>query len=408
MISRRRLLQGCFGAGVAASSVRNVLASDSDERQFLFVFCEGGWDQCHMFAPLWDVNGIDMEFNSYLTQIGNIPFVDSEQKPSVSEFLQSYGANTCMINGIGVRSVAHDTCLRLISAGTSDDRCNDWASIIASHSQSGSLMPHVVLSGPNYASDLSQYVGRVGENGQLGWLLPAENFTSPSIDELEDQWLQALHHDREMGNLLAQSLKERAMIEEGNLQSIQALDSTLNLLRGDTEINTDLRIDMDRAIDLLSSGVSRCVSVKHKGWMGLGYDSHAANSVQAKNFEELFEELKLTMDTIQTAHSALYNRLTVVVISEMGRFPRLNGRQGKTHWMHTSAMVMGSGVQGDRVIGEYDDRCASSPIDLSSGGLSSGGTLLVPEHLGATLLSLADIDPSPYLPGYSSIGAVLQ
>ena len=132
-ISRRTLLKSGLGMSLFPSlSVRPAIAN-VDERRFLFVFAEGGWDQCHLFAPLWNNSRIDMEPNSSLGEIGNIQFVDSDLKPAVGEFLRDYGQRTCFINGIGVRSVAHDTCLRLISAGTSNDRCNDWASLIAAN-----------------------------------------------------------------------------------------------------------------------------------------------------------------------------------------------------------------------------------------------------------------------------------
>ena len=50
------------------------------------------------------------------------------------------------------------------------------------------------------------------------------------------------------------------------------------------------------------------------------------------------------------------------------------------------------------------------PLGLHAheGGLRSiGGELLLPAHLGATLLTLADIDPAEVLPGVSPIAAAL-
>ena len=404
--SRRSLLKGGLGLSLLPSmSVRPSLANEN-ERRFLFVFAEGGWDQCHLFAPLWNNPYIDMEPQSSLGQVGNIQYVDSSIKPAVGEFLRAYGDRTCFVNGIGVRSVAHDTCLRLIWAGTSNDRCNDWASIIASQSQSEYLLPHVVLSGPNYSSDYSSFVSRVGANGQLGLLLPPDNFTTASIDAFEDAWLAEMQQTPDMVSDRFIQLQNRALIAEANLQAIQNLDSTLNLL--DADEGNDLALDIQRAVALLGNNVSRCVSLKHSGFQGLGYDSHAANGVQSRNLQELFYELKVALQVVETQYPSLYNNLTVVILSEMGRFPKLNQRQGKTHWMHTSAILIGAGVRGDHTIGAYNDECMSSPIDLTTGDVYDGGTLLKPEHLGATLLHLADANPIDHIQDVPPIlGAIL-
>lgn len=401
-INRRRLLKTGLGMSLLPSlSVRPSLANEQ-ERRFLFVFAEGGWDQCHLFAPLWNNPHIDMEPQSSLGQIGNIQYVDSSIKPAVGEFLRDFGQETCFVHGIGVRSVAHDTCLRLIWAGTSNDRCNDWASIIAAQSQSDYLLPHVVLSGPSYASDLSSFVSRVGTNGQLGYLLPPENFGVQSLDAFEDQWLAELQTLSNSPSARFQELQTRALVAESNLQAIQSLDTTLNLL--DDEEGNDLARDLQRAVALLGNNVSRCVSLKHAGFQNLGYDSHAANAVQSRNMQELFHELRMTMQLVETGYPELYANLTVVVLSEMGRFPKMNQRQGKTHWMHTSAILIGSGVRGDHMIGAYNDDCMSSPVDLSTGDVYEGGTLLKPEHLGATLLQLADASP---LDGVQAVEPIL-
>jgi hypothetical protein len=60
------------------------------------------------------------------------------------------------------------------------------------------------------------------------------------------------------------------------------------------------------------------------------------------------------------------------------------------------------------VVGAYSDSLGGQAVDLASGAtVSSGGELLLPAHLGATLLALADIDPGEVLPGVSPIAALL-
>ena len=47
-------------------------------------------------------------------------------------------------------------------------------------------------------------------------------------------------------------------------------------------------------------------------------------------------------------------------------------------------------------------------MDLSSGAVHDTGEVLTPGHLGATLLSLADVDPEPWFPTTAPIDAALS
>lgn len=408
--SRRQFIKGAFGTVGATSFPRLLSAEETNsERKFLFVFCQGGWDQTHLFAPLWGNQHIDMEMNSSLGEIGGIQFVDSDEKPYVREFLQRYHNRTCFINGIGVRSLAHNTCMRLIYSGTPNTISNDWASMIAAHSQMNPLMPLVVMSGPNYVADYTSSVTRVGNNGQLGQLFDPEAFTSSDIDALEDQWVQEFHNMGSSREGMHEHLREKALGAEITLQEIQELRHMIDFNPEVEEgaIPTSLENDLNLAVTLLQGGAARCVSLRHSGWMGLGYDTHSANHLQTYSFNELFEELNTMYKKIETQDPQLFQNLTIVLLSEMGRFPKLDERQGKTHWMHTSAILIGDGVRGDQVIGAYDNDCYSQQVSLETGEVTSNGLYLLPSHLGSTLLQLADVPIPEELADYPAIQAAI-
>jgi uncharacterized protein (DUF1501 family) len=111
---------------------------------------------------------------------------------------------------------------------------------------------------------------------------------------------------------------------------------------------------------------------------------------------------------INIHHPSLRENLTVVLLSEMGRFPTLNMLQGKTHWMHTSCVLIGSGIRGNQVVGAYTDEATSSPIDLQTGEVTSSGTYLLPSNIGTTLFQLADTPIPPELASYKPIEAVIE
>ena len=408
--SRRQFIQGAFGT-VGASFLPRLISAeeDSTERKFLFVFCQGGWDQTHLFAPLWNNQHIDMEHNSFLGEIGGIQFVDSEQKPYVRDFLERYHNQTCFINGIGVRSLAHNTCMRLMYSGTPNTISNDWASIIAANSQTNPLLPLVVMSGPNYVADYNSAVTRVGNNGQLGDLFDPEEFTSIELDALEDQWVQELHSLRGSRAGRHEYLRGKSLTAERNLQDIQELRHIIDLSPVSEEGGSQSSFldDLNLALTLLAGNAARCVSLQHKGWMGLGYDTHAANELQVLNINELFKELLTVYQALEITNPQLFENLTIVLLSEMGRFPKLDDRQGKTHWMHTSSVLIGSGVRGNQVIGAYDNDCYGQPISLETGELTQNGPYLLPSHIGSTLLQLADIPLPEHLADYPAIQAAI-
>ena len=139
-------------------------------------------------------------------------------------------------------------------------------------------------------------------------------------------------------------------------------------------------------MDVLDRGLARCVTLGYEGWQGLSWDTHAAGFLQSFHLNELFGELQRTMEKLQqtsTNQGRLLDEVTVVVVSEMGRFPQYNNRNGKEHWTYTSALLMGSGIRGGQTIGQFDPNCFGQSIDLQSGELDANGTKLLPGNLGA-------------------------
>ena len=55
------------------------------------------------------------------------------------------------------------------------------------------------------------------------------------------------------------------------------------------------------------------------------------------------------------------------------------------------------GLKEVKQSGGYDEYCLGQPTNLLSGQIQEGGTLLTPKEIGATLLTLADIDHKVYL-----------
>ncbi len=410
MLSRRSIL--AFSAALAAVGPRALIgrarAADTADRKFLFVFASGGWDPTWCFAPGLDPSRVDGDPSGYASEAAGLPFVESAARPSVRELLERYGDRAAFINGLEVRSLTHERCRRLLFCGEGEGEADDWAATIAASAPGWSL-PHLVLTGPSFTAAHASSVVRLGPNNQLADLLSGA-FTGRSDTPLvvpgagASAAAQAFARRRAEVWAASQEAGQPAAIATALLSAYDRVDlvrAEADLLDlGDLGTNRLVRVP-DRAAAALQCfevGYSRCALVEHLGLFDHGWDTHSANSNQGINFELLFADLLEILDDLAArpgaAGGTLLDETTVVVLSEMGRTARLNAAGGKDHWTFTSAMLIGAGVRGGTVVGAFDDALHGQPVNLGTGAAEREGTALTPEHLGATLYTLAGLDPA--------------
>ncbi len=400
-LSRRRLFQLSLGSLLLP---RRLLASSAGDRKFLFLFADGGWDPTWGFAPMYDSAGIDSNPEGEPAAVGDLDYVACPTAPAIGEFFAAYGDRTCLVRGFEVRSIAHERCRRLLMTGMGASNADDWPSQIAGNSV-GYLLPHVVVSGPSFTSEYTASVVRIGASGQLSRLLDGSALTEAEgagvpLGESAasvvaryrlaraEAWAKAAGSGRAqaVGDALVQTNEDLAQLRE-----IDDLDLTEGLEDGANSFAS-----MTPALTCLERGYARSAIVAHRGYLDSGWDHHSEIEQQVPSFEVLFGDLNKLMAELDsrsgTNGGSLADETTVVVFSEMGRAPGINGTGGKDHWTFTSAMFIGAGVAGGRVVGAYDDTLLGRRVDLTSGEVTDSGTLLGSEHLGATILALADLD----------------
>ena len=163
-----------------------------------------------------------------------------------------------------------------------------------------------------------------------------------------------------------------ALDAELRLGELQEMSESLDLGSGETLVERAQII-----LDCFSSGVARCGMLAYDGIMELGWDTHASNQIQSQHFDGLFSGLSgifsAVSNTTDVTGAPLADSLTVVVLSEMGRYPQFNTRGGREHWTYTSGMLIGSGVRGGQVIGGYDNYAAGQPTNLDTGQVDDSG-----------------------------------
>lgn len=412
MITRR----GIFTLGSTGLLLprRLFAAGTGFERKFLFVFCPGGWDVVGVFAPVFNET-TDHFGEDVLGTVGGFQITDSPTRPSVRSFFENWGDQTCLINGMQVPSVAHDVCTLLTMTGVTARGLDDWVSVVAAQSVEEYLVPNIHIAGPLFPVRFGSASVRVGAYGQLGELIKGESLVSSdqaikippaNVEALEEAFI------RQRVNRWASNARPGAATDFGAYEQI-ALDRAEKIGPHAEGLSVagggDFASLVDVALYALTSNLSRTAMVAYgAGGNGI-WDTHANNDAQDALFEELFRVLGETMNTLEatpgSGGGSLLDETTVVVLSEMGRTPQRSASGGKDHWTWTSAMLIGSGVQGGKTIGTWNDDLSGSAVDLASGETTSEGVVLGPGHLGATILALADIDPNEFVD--PAVGTVL-
>ena len=369
-----------------------------------------------MFAPEFDNRGVDLEGDSESDAVGDLSFVAHADRPAVSGFMEAHADSTLFINGVLVPSIAHEKCMHLMMTGSGTDGASDWPALLAADQASLFPLPHIVISGPSFPGEMGGVVTRTGSSGQLESLLSGDIIDWSDVqtqgpgaraEEIMDGYLQRRAAALEAA---ANSTRDVALLES----YASSLDRAIYLksLQGivDWYTGTTLADQTAVAVKSLYLGLSRCATLSYTGY---GWDSHTRNDYyQNLNFEGLFSGLGDLMAELAVTpgeeSASLLEETVVVVLSEMGRTPKLNDADGKDHWPYTSVMITGPGVTGGRVVGGFDELFYGKTVDPDTAELDESGIDVTASSVGATLLNLADIDHEDYLPGVEALPGVLE
>lgn len=409
MLTRRELLAGT-ALGAMDLPARAKAASPADTC-FVFVFAQGGWDPTRVLVPAFANRAVSMEAQAERARAGGIPYVSHPERPSVDAFFDAYHSRSVVLNGMMVRSIAHEICTMIAMTGTTSGLTPDWPSILAAHNADRYVLPQVVMGGPSFPGELGGGVSRTGANGQLEALISGQSRTWSDLPTAGPSHPAEALLDR----YLARRAAARATWNQGRDASFASAVSHMRALKDlryimDFTGGADLASQAEVACDALELGISRCVTLA--GEASFAWDTHSNNDTdQSPLWENLFSGLGQLMtrldNTAGPAGGTLAEQTVVVVLSEMGRTPSLNSFNGKDHWPYTSTLLIGPGLTGSRSIGDFDANFYGKNVDASSGELSESGTVLSAESLGATLLAMADIDPAEYVSGVAPLDGIL-
>ncbi len=400
-LSRRSVLTA--GLAVAAGALlRPRLARAGSPKNLLIWWNAGGWDTTYVLDPHFGA-ALDNDPDSEPATTGSIFWADAESRPSVRRFFETWGSRAVVVNGLGVGSISHDGCTRLLLTGARQETGTDLGAIVAGATGADLAMPYAVLGGPRYP-------------GALGELSTDVNSTFSSIvqgdlpvgSDLRREDAAAAWVAGEADALLAARERPRLRSWRQGLDRLAVVRAKADVLDAGEETSIADKVALART--LLQEGISRSLMFAPPRLQGTTWDSHSDNhEFQPRAWEGSFADLLVLLAALEAAPGAsgtLLDDTLVVVASEMGRSPILNAQDGKDHWPTTSMILLGGGVEGGRTVGATDDQLTGAPMDLATGGLDPGGARLTVANLLSGLLSGFDVDPEAWFPGVVPLGGL--
>ena len=131
------------------------------------------------------------------------------------------------------------------------------------------------------------------------------------------------------------------------------------------------------------------------------WDSHSWNSVRQTQYSSwtmpMVERFVRALASTSNEHGPLSDTTALVMGSELGRFPRLNGADGKDHFPEVPFLFYGPAFRTNAAYGGTDRKMMGLPV-LAEDGTPRGKRthLLLLDDIGTTLLHLGGVvDPGP-------------
>ena len=405
--TRRSWLRSSFlalGAATLLTRHGEVRAAPrAKPRRLVLILNSGGWDPTYALDPKPGVGGIDAPAGAVDTY-GDLEILTDASRPNIAAYFAAHAGITTVVRGLQVNSVAHPDAARRVLTGTPNDGAPDIAAITSAVHGADMPAPYLILGRTAYSGPYASLAARTGSVNQVVTLLdpiyslpPIGGPVLPHIPSDAEEELVRAH-------VLARA--ERELAASGANTRVQDFIASLqrgDLLReigdiGEIEFDRSFDAQIDLAVEALGRGLCHSVQIETGDW-----DTHTMNAAQGPSHDAFFGSLATLVAALaardgSSQGSKLLDETAVVVVSELGRTPRLNSDMGKDHWPVTAAMVIGSGVT-NRSVGATSNQLAGEPVDLTTGKPDKNGKPLLYANFAAGVLALAGVDPGEHIVG---------
>jgi uncharacterized protein (DUF1501 family) len=253
-----------------------------------------------------------------------------------------------------------------------------------------------------------QLVGRHRDSQAIGWI--GWSFGAPALEEIFDESPDDL---RRMADLVRG--QERAVLMRSEAQAIETatnLKEASELLARaadapplvyetwskDASAQVVART-LQRVLWAFENDLTRCYEV-NVGGADQPWDTHTFNTERQTRESakvELIARFLSELTSRKSPRGELSDETLVVIGSEIGRFPALNGQHGKDHFPEVPLVFFGAGIRAGAAFGRSGRSMQALPVSLRTGrDIATGGHAVRLDDVGATLLHVAGVDPNVY------------
>jgi uncharacterized protein (DUF1501 family) len=405
---RRDFLKLCGLAGLGLALPLRHPAARAEEKKdepypgpFYVVFnASGGWDTTYLMDPK-GVNDINRLYKrGDILTAGNHTFAPTKKHAqggmTNEDFFKEFGKELLTFNGLDYSVNNHSPGARYMATGKLDSLTYPtFAALVAACR--GANCPLAYLTFGNYSA-----TGGLVAMARVPYIQSLKKIAL--ADHVEGN-PKAPYHDSFALDRIEEALRdEHAALadaprlpraERGENMLYAAQSSSKALQRVVPHIPDKLpkeRLAQQAEIALAAFKAGVGVSAN----LDIGqFDSHANNDKdQMKLIPEFLAGIAHLLR--RAGELKIREQLVVVIQSEMGRTPTYNSGHGKDHWSIGSAMFLGKGITGDRVLGATDDKQFAVPFDPAALKTDKDkGVKVRPEHVHEALRELAGIADHP-------------
>jgi hypothetical protein len=400
-------LCGLAGLGVAAPVWLPALSGAESqalaayEGPYYVVFnASGGWDTTYLMDPK-GTGGINRLYaeGDILTQ-GAHKFAPTAGKIQAGigneDFFRQFGSELLVLNGLDYSVNNHSPGARYMATGKLDSLAYPtFAALVAACK--GPTCPLAFLTFGNYSNTGNLVaMSRISYLPSLAKVANADaiegNLRRPYEDDFVVDRIQAALKEQ-IDTRLSSALLPRVERAQSMLYAAQANSHALQRITPFIPASIPKeRMAQQAEIALAAFKAGVCVSAN----ISIGqFDSHKNNDAdQMKLIPEFLAGIAYFLRRAEELQ--IRDKLVVVVQSEMGRTPNYNNGNGKDHWSIGSAMFLGHGIRGNRVIGATDEKQFAVPVLPDTLACDPAkGLRMRPEHVHTELRQLARIADHP-------------
>jgi Protein of unknown function (DUF1501) len=385
-------LMGVSSLGLSAG-LRAAPSDFSNQKKWLFVMAEGGWDPTSFCDPKGQVEasagkGVVNNYPaSFIAKAGNINFVPAlteAQAPNFHLFFEKYYQELLVVNGVNMNTNNHEAGQQLCISGDARFGQINFPSAYALQLPGGERPPLAYVEGGGY-SNTGGLLSKTRTNALssiTGLTEPQKIGTADIIPKaLFDKVIAA--RNARLDRLQAASTlpAEQKGLSNFELQRISSSDLKALNANVPSVLNANGRF---KEIQYLLASMKTGLTISGQVEVAAGFDTHGDHDAkQYESLKKLFETLDFILQ--EAERQGLRSLLNIAVVSDFGREPWYNTDAGKDHWANTSMMFIGPDVKGNRVVGGTDAQVKGRKINHQT---------LALDDVNGTPLNVADIHAS--------------